>query len=75
MPTNYGTPAPPRYFLREREPEETIEPEGEKESSGSEWRQFIVVLMRALLPFAEAKEAVLAAFREAGANAGVGASP
>jgi len=60
---NYGDcPAPRRILLREAEPQ-VEEPN---------WRSFTVVLMRALLPFPEAKEAVLAAFRQAGA---VPASP
>lgn len=62
---NYGDdPAPRRYFLREA-PEEKTEKE-------PDWRSFTVILMRALMPFEEAKAAVLAAFREAGA---VPASP
>lgn len=63
---NYGDdPAPRRYFLNETVEEE----EREKEP---DWRSFSVILMRALMPFEEAKAAVLAAFREAGA---VPASP
>ena len=63
---NYGDcPAPRRYFLREKT-EEIAEEEPELD-----WRSFSVILMRALLPFAEAKAAVLAAFRDVG----VAASP
>ena len=64
---NYGDcPAPRRYFLKEKPEEiaEEVEPE-------LDWRSFSVILMRALLPFAEAKAAVLAAFRDVG----VAASP
>jgi hypothetical protein len=65
MPTIYGDdPAPPRYFLREdREPEES------KQTECHDWRQFVLIVMRALLPFREARDAVVAAFAEAGANA------
>jgi hypothetical protein len=65
MPTIYGDdPAPPRYFLREdREPEES------ERTECHDWRQFVLIVMRALLPFPEARVAVVAAFGEAGANA------
>jgi hypothetical protein len=65
MPTIYGDdPAPPRYFLREdREPQEEA-----KKKELPDWRQFVLVVMRALLPFREARDAVVAAFREAGAD-------
>ena len=76
---NYGVPSPPRYFLKPK-PELSQAPEPEKPAqtanSGNtplqgplDWRQFVVTLMRALLPFPEAREAVLAAFREQGAEA------
>ena len=66
---NYGDcPAPRPYFLREK-PDEVADDEDEPEL---DWRSFSVILMRALLPFAEAKAAVLAAFRDVGA---VPASP
>jgi hypothetical protein len=80
---NYGVPSPPRYFLKAK-PElsqpEAPKPEPEKPAeawnSGNtpaqgplDWRLFVVTLMRALLPFPEAKEAVMAAFREQCAEA------
>lgn len=61
---NYGDhPAPRRYFLREEE-DEPLE-----ERSELDWKSFSVILMRALMPFAEAKAAVLAAFRDVGVYA------
>jgi hypothetical protein len=60
MPTNYGEDAaPPRYFVEERETVATTKTES------PDWRQFVLVVMRALLPFPEARQAVLTAFREA----------
>ena len=67
---NYGDcPAPRRYFLREPEVVAEEEDRPEKEL---DWRSFSVILMRALLPFPEAKAAVLMAFDDVGA---VPASP
>ena len=62
---NYGDcPAPRRYFLRE-----TTEEIAKEEEPELDWRSFSVILMRALLPFAEAKAAVLAAFHAVGVTA------
>jgi hypothetical protein len=63
---NYGDdPAPRRYFLKEK-PEE---PAAAEDQPDLDWRSFTVILMRALMPFPEAKAAVLAAFRDVGAYA------
>ena len=63
---NYGDqPAPRRYFLREK-PDEAA---ASKDQPDLDWRSFSVILMRALMPFAEAKAAVLAAFRDVGVYA------
>ena len=60
MPTIFGDdPEPPRYFVRETAPIEKTK------SELPDWRQFVLVVMRALLPFPEAREAVVLAFREA----------
>ena len=76
MPTNYGDdPAPPRYFLikREKPEEEAAEAPAESPKQAKtktlDWRQFVLVLMRALVPFPEARDAVVVAFRDAGAEA------
>ena len=76
MPTNYGDdPAPPRYFLikHEKPEEETAQAPAENpkrgKTQGLDWRQFVLVLMRALVPFPEARDAVVMAFRNAGAEA------
>ena len=74
MPTNYGDdPAPPRYFLIKREEPEVAEAPAESpkraKTQGLDWRQFVLVLMRALVPFPEARDAVVVAFRNAGAEA------
>lgn len=71
MPTNYGAdPAPPRYFIRKREePKDEVAKESVKTNKpGLDWRQFVVILMRALVPFPEARDAVKAAFWAAGAE-------
>ena len=63
---NYGDdPAPRRYFLREK----TDEPAPADDQPDLEWKSFSVILMRALMPFAEAKAAVLEAFRDVGVYA------
>ena len=63
---NYGeNAAPRRYVLRAAQSED----EGDAPKGDKDWRQFTVVLMRALLPFPEAKQAVVDAFRRAGAEA------
>ena len=46
-------------IFSEEEKEETLEDQSELD-----WKSFSVILMRALMPFAEAKAAVLAAFRD-----------
>ena len=38
-------------------------------ATGLDWRQFVLVVMRALVPFPDARDAVVAAFRNAGAEA------
>lgn len=48
------------------------EEEEDRPEKDLDWRSFSVILMRALLPFPEAKAAVLAAFHNVGA---VPASP
>jgi hypothetical protein len=58
-------PAPRRYFLRE----EADEPAAAGDQPDLDWKSFSVILMRALMPFAEAKAAVLAAFRDVGVYA------
>ena len=58
---NYGDdPAPRRYFLREKRTED----EPAEDQPDLDWKSFSVILMRALMPFAEAKAAVLEAFRD-----------
>jgi hypothetical protein len=73
--TNYGpNPAPPRYvYVCKRQPKE--EPETETPNAKSapkpiEWGEFILLLMRTLMPFSDARDAVLAAI-----EAYEGASP
>ena len=75
--TNYGpNPAPPRYvYLGRRQQKE--EPEAETPNAKStglpqpvEWGDFILLLMRTLMPFSDARDAVLAAI-----EAYEGASP
>ena len=75
--TNYGpNPAPPRYvYLGKQQRKE--EPETETPNAKSaglpkplEWSDFVLLLMRALMPFRDAREAVLAAI-----EAYEGASP
>jgi hypothetical protein len=69
LPSNYGdNPMPRRYFLREPvavvvEAEKSAkEPQPAKRN---DWHRFLLILMRALAPFPEAKDAVVAAFRGA----------
>jgi hypothetical protein len=66
--TNYGpNPAPPRYvYLGKQQPEE--EPKAETSNAKTaalpqpvEWGEFLLILMRALMPFPDARDAVLAA--------------
>ena len=75
--TNYGpNPAPPRYvYLGRRQQKE--EPEAETPNAKStglpqpvEWGDFNLLLMRTLMPFSDARDAVLAAI-----EAYEGASP
>ena len=66
--TNYGpNPAPPRYvYLGKRQIEEPKpEPPRAKAETHKpiEWSDFILILMRTLLPFPDARDAVLAAVR------------
>jgi hypothetical protein len=63
---NYGDqPAPRRYFLRD----EPYEVAASQDQPDLDWRSCCVILIRALMPFAEAKAAVLAAFRDVGVYA------
>ncbi len=71
--TNYGpNPAPPRYVYLGRQRKE--EPEAETPNTNAanlpKWSDFLVILMRALMPFRDARNAVLAAI-----EAYEGASP
>ena len=66
--TNYGpNPAPPRYvYLGRRQPEQQPEAETPTAKAANdpkpvEWGDFLLVLMRTLMPFPDAREAVLAA--------------
>jgi hypothetical protein len=74
--TNYGpNPAPPRYVYVGKQPKETPKAEAPnpKEAGCPEpvqWGDFLLILMRALMPFTDARKAVLAAI-----EAYEGASP
>jgi hypothetical protein len=75
--TNYGpNPAPPRYvYLGKRQPKEEREAETPNAKAAElpkpvEWSDFVLILMRALMPFSDARDAVLAAI-----EAYEGASP
>ena len=75
--TNYGpNPAPPRYvYVGRQQPEEALETETSNAKSAGlpeplEWSDFVLLLMRALMPFSDARDAVLAAI-----EAYEGASP
>ena len=66
--TNYGpNPAPPRYvYLGKQQPKE--EPKAETPNARPptfpkpvEWSDFLLILMRTLMPFPDARDAVLAA--------------
>ena len=66
--TNYGpNPAPPRYvYLGRRQPEQQPEAETPTAKAAAdpkpvEWGDFLLVLMRTLMPFPDAREAVLGA--------------
>ena len=68
--TNYGpNPAPPRYvYLGRRQPEqqpaaETPIAKGANDPKPVEWGDFLLVLMRTLMPFPDAREAVLGAIK------------
>ena len=71
--TNYGpNPAPPRYvYLGRRQPKE--EPKAETPNAKTaalpqpvEWSDFVLILMRTLMPFPDARGAVLAAIEAYG---------
>ena len=75
--TNYGSnSAPPRYvYLGRQQPKE--EPKAETQNNKAatlpeplEWSDFLLILMRTLMPFPDARDAVLAAI-----EAYEGASP
>ena len=66
--TNYGpNPAPPRYvYLGRQQPKD--EPKAETPNAKAaalpqpvEWGDFLLILMRTLMPFPDAREAVLGA--------------
>ncbi len=64
--TNYGpNPAPPRYvYLGRRQPERQREAETPKAATAPkhvDWSDFTLILMRTLMPFPDARDAVLAA--------------
>ena len=64
--TNYGpNPAPPRYvYIGKRQPKEETKAETTKAAvlpKPIEWSDFILILMRTLMPFPDARAAVLAA--------------
>ena len=72
--TNYGpNPAPQRYVYLGRQ-QRKEEPEAETPNTNAanlpKWSDFLVILMRALMPFRDARNAVLAAI-----EAYEGASP
>jgi hypothetical protein len=65
-------PDRPKTPTASSKPEPPPEPQnsGATPSTGPlDWRRFVVTLMQTLLPFPEAKEAVILAFRERGAEA------
>ena len=73
--TNYGpNPAPPRYvYLGNQQPKEAPKAQSAKAASlpePVEWGDFLLILMRTLMPFPDARDAVLAAI-----EAYEGASP
>jgi hypothetical protein len=64
--TNYGpNPAPPRYvYIGRRQPEPAPAAETPKAlvlPKPIEWSDFLLILMRTLMPFPDARAAVLAA--------------
>jgi hypothetical protein len=66
--TNYGpNPAPPRYvYLGRRQPEQQPEAEtptakAANDPKNVDWSDFTLILMRTLMPFPDAREAVLGA--------------
>ena len=68
--SNYGpNPAPPRYvYLGPKRKEENRTPTGkaqpEKSHEPISWGDFILLLMRTLMPFTEARQAVMAAVEQ-----------
>ncbi len=70
--TNYGpNPAPLRYvYVGRQQPEEALETETSNAKSAGlpeppEWSDFVLLLMRALMPFpSDARDAVLAAIEK-----------
>ncbi len=73
--TNYGpNPAPPRYvYIGKQQPKNEPKAETPKPADPPkpiEWSDFILLLMRTLMPFPDARAAVLAAV-----DAYEGASP
>ena len=66
--TNYGpNPAPPRYvYLGRQQPKEEPKAETQNKKAATlpepvEWSDFLLILMRTLMPFPDARAAVLAA--------------
>ena len=75
--TNYGpNPAPPRYvYLGKQQPKEEPKAETQNKKAAAlpepvDWSDFLLILMRTLMPFPDARDAVLAAI-----EAYEGASP
>ena len=64
--TNYGpNPAPPRYVYLGKQ-QHNAEPEAETPNAKAapmpiDWSDFTLILMRTLMPFPDARDAVLAA--------------
>ena len=64
--TNYGpNPAPPRYvYIGKQQPKEETKTRTPKPAvlpKPIEWSDFLLILMRTLMPFPDARAAVLAA--------------
>jgi len=63
--SNYGpNPAPPRYvYLGKQQPNEQPKAEAPKVGAATpiDWGDFLLLLMRTLMPFPDARDAVLAA--------------
>ena len=66
--SNYGpNPAPPRYvYLGKQQSNEEAKAEAPKASAPTpiDWSDFLLLLMRTLMPFPDARDAVLAAVED-----------